>query len=75
MTVRCKFQLSEIREHAYSKAKTFVFTPNYDNTIEEDRRFYTASPSGRFEILVDNPAVFEKWKIGSYYYFDAIPIT
>lgn len=72
--VRCKFELSEIRSHAGYSAKTLVFAPRYDTSIPEDQRFYKATPSGRFEMLVDNPAALEEFKLGDSYYFDATPV-
>jgi hypothetical protein len=78
--VRCKMKLVEIREHAGAlpglpaENKTFVFTPEYDSDIEEDRRFNKYSPSGRFEITCNNPAVIEQYKIGTYWYFDSSPV-
>lgn len=72
MSVRCKFRLAEV--HLFPcNYKKFIFFPEYDSTIEEDRRFAKASPSGRLEINVDNPAV--DWQVGSYYYFDVSPVT
>jgi len=73
MTIRCKFQLSEV--HCFpSGSKKFIFTPQYDTTIPEDQRFAKASPSGRFEILVDNPIAQKEFEVGKYYYFDATQV-
>lgn len=73
MTVRTKFKLAEI--HTYSaESKKFIFRPDYDATIPEDQRFAKMSPSGEFNILVNNPAVFDQFEIGKYYYFDTIPV-
>jgi hypothetical protein len=72
MTVRCKFTLTEISNHYWGKGQTFVFQAVYDPSIPEDQRFASASPNGRFEILVDNPAVQSQWKLGQAYYFDCI---
>lgn len=74
MNVRAKFKLIEIRSHYWnSNARTFVFQPQYDTTIAEDRRFYDATPSGHCEMLVNNPAVIEEFKIGQDYYLDFSP--
>ena len=74
MRVRAKFKLIEIRSHHWNpNARTFVFQPQYDSTIEEDRRFYDATPSGQCEMLVNNPAVIEEFKIGQDYYLDFTP--
>ena len=71
--VRCKFCLVEISTFAHGSQK-FIFSPQYDTSIPEDQRFQKASPSGRFEITVDNPAAQAFFKIGQCYYFDATPV-
>lgn len=71
MTVRCKFQLSAIKEIAWNQnQKIFEFTPQYDTSIPEDQRFNKYTPSGKFEMTVENPIVFEQFKLGEFYYFD-----
>jgi hypothetical protein len=74
MSVRCKFCLTQIISHAWGGAKTLIFTPQYDQTIEEDRRFAKSSPSGEFKIHVDNPAALAQFELGKHYYFDATPV-
>lgn len=76
MAVRAKFQLQEIRQHIYnSQQRTFVFYPvSADGTPENDR-FCKYTPSGKLEIMVDNPAVIEQWKLGDYYYADFTATT
>jgi len=71
MAIRCKFRLTEIHTNCFnSEQKTFIFYPCYDPSIEEDRRFYNATPTGRLDITVNNPVVLNEWKLGSFYYFD-----
>jgi hypothetical protein len=72
--IRCKFVLSEIREHSFNTGRTLVFSTQYDSTIPEDQRFAKATPNGRFEMYVDNPAALEQLKLGQAYYFDASPV-
>jgi len=55
-------------------SRKYVFQPQYDTSIPEDQRFAKASPSGKFEIMVDNPAVHDQFKVGQAYYFDATPV-
>ncbi|AFR18471.1 hypothetical protein BPC006_II0539 [Burkholderia pseudomallei BPC006] len=50
-----------------------VFNCEYDNTIEEDRRFQKATPTGMLELQIDNPAAIEQLVIGKAYYFDMTP--
>ncbi len=75
MTVRCKFQLSSIKQSASSSGKTYEFTPQYDETIPEDQKFSKYTPSGLFTMWVDNPPVEAQFELGKQYYFDITPAT
>ena len=66
MRVRAKFQLSEIRYHAGSTGKTFVFRPQYAQSVPEDQRFNLYTPSGEFTMFVCNPPVEEQFKLGDF---------
>ena len=69
--VRAKFQLQEVTENCWDKRqRKLVFNAAYDQTIPEDQRFYDATPTGRFEVLVNNPKALEQLELGRYYYFD-----
>ena len=72
--VRCKFVLAEVTSYAGTGSKKYIFSPQYDTSIPEDARFAKASPSGRFEIMVDNPAAQAQFEVGKAYYFDAVPV-
>lgn len=72
MTVRAKFTLTAITSHAYG-GKTLRFQPVYDQSIPEDQRFQKATPSGQFDMTVDNPVALEQFELGKAYYFDATP--
>ena len=74
-TIRCKLRLSTITEQQWSKDSKqtkLVFETIYDESIPEDQRFCKATPSGKFEMVVDNPIALQFFEIGKYYYFDAI---
>jgi hypothetical protein len=73
MTVRCKMQLTHKTEICWGACE-LTFHAIYDQTIEEDRRFAKASPSGQFKIMIDNPAALAQFELGKFYYFDAIPV-
>ncbi len=73
MTVRAKFTLTSIKSHANWSAKTLTFQAVYDQSIPEDQRFQKATPSGQFEMTVDNPAALEQFVLGQAYYFDMTP--
>ena len=74
--VRGKFQLIEVRSHSYTpSAKTLVFSTVYDTSTPENARFTKATPSGRLEMTVDNPAALEAFELGKFYYADFTPAT
>jgi hypothetical protein len=74
MTVRAKFKLTKVMTEKYAPSYpeqvTLVFEAQYDDTIEEDRRFAKATPTGRFEMRVDNPTALAFFELGKTYYFD-----
>ncbi|CAJ3071060.1 Uncharacterised protein [Burkholderia pseudomallei] len=72
MSVRCKMRLNAVVGQSWGGVKA-VFNCEYDNTIEEDRRFQKATPTGMLELQIDNPAAIEQLVIGKSYYFDMTP--
>jgi hypothetical protein len=74
MTTRAKFRVTSITEHAGWNGKTVKLTPQYDTTIEEDRRYAKATPSGEISLTIDNPPAFALFKNGQYMYVDFTPI-
>lgn len=70
MTVRAKFTLISVTQHANWSGKTLKFQALYDQSIPEDQRFQKATPSGSFEMTVDNPSVLDELVLGKAYYFD-----
>lgn len=79
MTTRCKFQVTS-HLPAYpstepdSPMKRIVFEPRYDQNLPEDQRFFKATPSGRLDIIVDNPTVVASLKVGDFVYVDITKI-
>jgi hypothetical protein len=68
--VRAKFKVTQVGM-PYGEVRTVVLTPQYDTSIEEDKRFAKASPSGRLEITIDNPpAAAELAVLGKDFYID-----
>lgn len=47
-----------------------ILQPQYDNTIEEDRRYAKATPSGLIKMTVDNPSALEYLEPGKAFYVD-----
>ena len=76
-TVRAKFKVSEIVERHFNPTysqKTIVLTPEYDQKIAEDVSFQKATPTGRMEMQIDNPAAIERMPIGKVFYVDFTPV-
>ncbi len=66
--------MTSITTNAWSAtSKNLKFSCVYDTSIPEDQRFQKATPSGSFEMLVDNPAALEQFELGAHYYFDITP--
>lgn len=75
-TTRAKVRLQEISHNCWNPGSaTLIFRCEYDTSIPEDQRFYKETPSGEFRMLVNNPKVLEKMKLGSYYYLDLTETT
>lgn len=68
--IRAKFQCVEETRTSFAGGRTLKFQPVYAPDLPEDRRFSKATPSGRLEMYVDNPAA--DFKVGTFYYLDFI---
>lgn len=72
--VRAKFRVVEHRENAWFKGqKTIVFEAVYDQSVPEDQRYASATPSGRIEMQVNNPAAIAVFELGRSFYLDFTP--
>ncbi len=67
-TVRAKFRCSLVDE-AYPGTNNVELDAEYSES-PEDNQFSEATPSGRMEMLVSNPAVEGFFKPGKSYYLD-----
>ena len=72
--VRAKFKVTGIEEH-YPGSRKVTLTTQYDPSIPEDVSFNKATPSGRIEMLIDNPAAIEKLPLGKLLYVDFTPAS
>jgi hypothetical protein len=63
--VRAKFTVQSGNE-----GNTVVLIPQYDPNLPEDQKYSVATPSGRIEMLVDNPPARAFFKPGKAYYVD-----
>lgn len=71
--VRAKFQVTKVAKTTYGLASGQVevtLTPQYDQTIEEDRRFSKATPSGTIQLFIDNPPASDFLALGKFFYVD-----
>lgn len=50
-----------------------VFEARYDEGIPDDQRFFKWTPSGRIEMICNNPRVIAELKVGAQYYLDGSP--
>lgn len=70
--VRAKFQVTNIIHEAWmpADARRVILEPRYDTSIEEDRRYSKATPSGRIEMYIDNPPAVAAFPLNSVHYID-----
>ncbi len=68
--VRGKFQVYSIEKFASGSGVQITLYPQYDTSIEEDRRFAKATPSGSIKMYVDNPTASDYLTVGKYFYVD-----
>lgn len=73
--VRGKFTLQQVIHTSYGgDGRALVFVAQYDPNLPEDQSFSKATPTGRIEMTVDNPAALEGFKLGKAYYVDFTPV-
>jgi hypothetical protein len=72
--VRAKFQVTKVAQSCYGPnlnvGTEITLTPQYDTSVEEDRRFSKYTPSGTILLYVDNPPAAEQLALGKYFYVD-----
>lgn len=69
--VRGKFILHEITQTAWDPVgRNLVFRAQYDPDLPEDQSYSKATPTGRIEMTVDNPAALAQFELGKIYYVD-----
>lgn len=80
MIARCKFQVTNVLP-AYSNldpntstAKRIVLETRYDNTVPEDQAFTKYTPSGRLDVIIDNPSVTNQLNVGDNVYIDIVKV-
>lgn len=71
MGVRAKFRVNSIED--WGQSKTLKMSPVYESNPggnAEDISFTKATPNGKFEMTVDNPAASEQFAVGDIWYLD-----
>lgn len=73
--VRAKFTVQSIKRESWDQGKSgeVVLTPQYDESIEEDRRYSKATPSGSITMRIDNPPALDFFTLGKKVYVDFTP--
>lgn len=74
MNVRCKFKVTNIETAGDGVAKV-TLDARYDETIDEDQRFFKWTPSGSLQFLCSNPVVLDRIAVGQDYYVDLVPVV
>lgn len=76
---RCKMRLVSISGGHYQndKGRTVKFVPVYGDGSEENKKFFSATPSGSLEFTVSEAASvslgLDQGRIGSEFYVDVTP--
>lgn len=72
--VRGKFVVSKVAKTAWgsqvNSAVEVTLTAQYDQSIEEDRKFAKATPSAQITMYIDNPPAAEYLELGKTFYVD-----
>lgn len=72
--VRGKFMLQQIIQSSWGgEGRTLIFAAQYDPDLPEDQSYSKATPTGKIEMTVDNPAALEQFQLGKAYYLDFTP--
>ena len=70
---RCKFTCTGVTTHSWPGV-TVKLQTQYDDSIPEDQKFSTATPSGSMEMTINNPSLEGFFEPGRHYYLDVIPV-
>lgn len=75
MTIRAKLVVSKIAQSNWNKnQREITFSAQYDQSIPEDQRFFSATPSATFTMQVDNPVVIEEFALDKAFYIDFVAV-
>ena len=74
--VRAKFVVTKVAKTNYGQIEV-TLSPQYDTSIEEDKRFSKYTPSGVITLMIDNPPASDYLELGKAFYVDftAVPLA
>jgi hypothetical protein len=67
--VRAKFQVTKVAKLSWG-ATEITLQAQSDQSIDEDKRFAKATPSGQLTMVVDNPPAADYLALGKFFYLD-----
>jgi hypothetical protein len=74
MSVRAKFRVDSIKKYPqYDKSKGAIYEVEMrpvNGDTEENKRFYSSTPSGEIKIAGVSAEVGAQWELGEEYYVD-----
>jgi hypothetical protein len=71
---RAKFQVMSITRYALFQGAKIEMTPVYSDDPEHpNRSFWEATPNGKIEMQINNPAALQQFEVGKEYYVDFLP--
>lgn len=70
VVTRAKFRLNSITDYGPNSSRTLNFQAVLADEIPENQRFNKASPNGKLELMINNPAAYERFEPGKSYYLN-----
>lgn len=74
MNIRAKMQVNEVISTTYNDLVKMAPVIGGPGATKEDNSFASATPSGKLELSIDNPALKGVIKPGDVFYVDLTPV-
>ncbi len=68
--MRAKFTVVSVERNWHGSEKVILSAVYSADENSENRAFWTATPSGKLEMVIDNPEVMGRFEPGEEYYLD-----
>jgi hypothetical protein len=65
--IKAKFNVMEITKYGNGGGGKVTLSPVVGGDNPENKEFWEATPSGKIELCIDNPAVMQAFEFGEYY--------